>query len=144
MSEDHWPWPYEAKNSPSHLDVEAVAVDGVHRVVECSQKRRLSERARAVLRQRDEGGVGGEVLAAARSTTRAEHLRGQGGRGRAGLGVEAGRGGRGAGKGAGERVARRHTPHRHRSQRPFGEAGAAADVERLQVRAPLAERQYAA
>ena len=56
-----------AKNSPSHLDVEAVAVDGVHGVVTELLAEAEVERAepRAVLRQRDEGGVGGEVLAAA-------------------------------------------------------------------------------
>ena len=53
--------------SPSHLDVEAVAVDGVHRVVTQLLAEAQVQRAepRAVLRQRDEGGVGGEVLAAA-------------------------------------------------------------------------------
>ena len=83
--------------SPSHLDVEAVAVDGVHGVVTELLAEAEVERAepRAVLRQRDEGGVGGEVLAAAeverhelRAPERAERERG-----RAGLRVEVGRAG---------------------------------------------------
>ena len=73
-------------NSPSHLDVEAVAVDGVHRVVTELLAEAQVERAepRAVLRQRDEGGVGGEVLAAAeveRHELRAPESGREGGRG---------------------------------------------------------------
>ena len=79
--------------SPSHLDVEAVAVDGVHGVVTELLAEAEVERAepRALLRERDERRVGGEVLAAAeveRHELRAparEEGRGRGGAGRRGL-----------------------------------------------------------